>query len=75
MENQKKIIINNLIKRLEEIRDTTQIEEIEIIPFHIKKEIKMINGEIYGYGSQNIQINYSKLFKKENELDSWKEYR
>lgn len=67
----KKELIDSLIKRLEEIRDSTKIEDITIEPFHIAEEWKMIDGSMYGIGSQNITIKYEKMFVKQDEFEEW----
>ena len=75
MENMQKEIITQLIKRLEQIRDTDEIKEISVIPFHIVEEFRIVDGTIYGTGSQNIEIRYDKLFVKKNEFDEWKQMK
>lgn len=75
MIEQQKEIINQLIKRLEQIRDTDEIKEVSVEPFHIVEEFRMADGIIYGTGSQNIEIKYDKLFVKENEFDEWKQMK
>ena len=71
MIDHQKDVINQLIKRLEQIRDTDEIKEISVKPFHIVEEFRMVNGEIYGTGSQIIEIKYDKLFVKKDEFDEW----
>ncbi|MBR2245647.1 MAG: hypothetical protein IKN65_00685 [Clostridia bacterium] len=75
MKDMRKEAINQLIKRLEQIRDTDEIKEVNVIPFHIVEEFRMVNGEIYGIGSQNIEIRYEKIFVKKDEFDEWKQMK
>lgn len=75
MINEKKSIINKLIKRLEQIRDTDEIKEVSVIPFHIVEEFKMEDGKMYGIGSQNIEIRYEKMFVEKNEFDNWQKLK
>lgn len=73
MIEEKKAIINSLIKRLEEIRDTDEIKEISVEPFHIVEEYKTVDGKTYGIGSQNIEIRYEKMFVKKSDFDKWEQ--
>ena len=75
MIEEKKIIINQLIKRLEEIRDTDEIKEISIEPFHIVEEYRMVDGKIYGIASQDIEIRYEKMFVKKSDFDKWEKVK
>lgn len=73
MIDKKKAIINSLIKRLEEIRDTDEIKEVSVEPFHIVEEFRMVDGTMYGIGSQNIEIRYEKMFVRKSDFDKWKQ--
>lgn len=75
MIEQQKEIINQLIKRLEQIRDTDEIKEVSVEPFHIVEEYRMIDGKIYGTGSQVVEIRYDKLFVRKNEFEEWKQLK
>lgn len=75
MDDYKKGIINSLIKRLEEIRDTDEIKEVNVEPFHIVEEYRMVDGKIYGIGSQNIEIRYEKMFVRKSDFDKWEEWK
>ncbi len=68
-------IINNLIKRLEDIRDNSEIDEILLEPYHIVEEAKFMDGTIIGTASQNITIRYNKMFMKKSEYDKWEEVK
>lgn len=70
-----KDMINQLIKRLEQIRDTAEIKEFNVEPFHIVEEVRMADGTLYGIASQNIEIKYEKMFVKKDEFDNWKEWK
>lgn len=69
----KKEIIKDLIKRLEEIKDTAEIDEVIIEPFHIVEEAKFVDGTIVGTASQIIEIRYTKMFKKKSEFAEWEQ--
>ena len=75
MDDYKKDIINTLIKRLEMIRDTSEIKRCIIEPFHIIEEFRLVDGTIIGKASQDISIEYEKMFIKKDEFDSWKEWK
>lgn len=75
MDDYKKDIINALIKRLEMIRDTSEIKHYIIEPLHIVEEYRLVDGTIIGKASQDISIEYEKMFIKKDEFDSWKEWK
>lgn len=75
MIDEKKAIINSLIKKLEEIRDTDEIKEISVEPFHIVEEYRMIDEKIYGIASQDIEIRYEKMFIKKSDFDKWEQLK
>lgn len=74
MDDYKKDIINALIKRLEIIRDTSEIKQCIIEPLHIVEECRLADGTLIGRASQEINIEYEKTFIKKDEFDSWKEW-
>lgn len=75
MDDYKKDIINALIKRLEIIRDTSEIKNCFIEPLHIVEEYRLVDGTIIGKASQEISIEYEKMFIKKDEFDNWKEWK
>lgn len=75
MDDYKKDIINALIKRLEIIRDTSEIKNCIIEPFHIIEEYRSVDDTIIGKAFQEISIEYEKTFIKKDEFDDWKEWK
>ena len=64
MKEEKKEVINQLIKKLEEIRDTDEIENINIIPYEEVERFEMINGKTYVFLQTTISIRHNGLYKK-----------
>ena len=70
MKNQKDTI-NALIKRLEKIRNTDEINEVEVIPYEEVDSFKMIDGKTYVTLQMTINIRYEKLFEKGDIFDNF----
>lgn len=72
MNNEDRIeVINRIIKKLEKIRDTEEIEEINIIPFQEVEETRFFNGEVYVILSTIIEIRSEKLYQKGDITDDF----
>ena len=67
----KKEIINKVIKKLEKIRDTEQIEEITLTPLEEVQEYRMYDGNTYVKLACNINIEYNHLFQKGDIFDDF----
>lgn len=63
--------INNLIKKLEEIRDTEEIEKVNVIPFQKVEETRFMNGEIYVILSTIVEIRSRRLYRKGDISDDF----
>ena len=63
--------INNLIKKLEEIRDTEEIEKVNVIPFQEVEETRFMNGEIYVILSTIVEIRSRRLYQKGDISDDF----
>lgn len=70
MKNQKDTI-NALIKKLEKIRDTDEINEVEVIPYEEVDSFEMIDGTTYVTLQMTINLRYKKLFEKGNIFDNF----
>lgn len=71
MEDRKKEAINKIIKKLEKIRDTEEIEEVTITPLEEINEYKMYNGNTYVRLAHTITIEYNHLFQKGDVFDDF----
>lgn len=70
MKNQKDTI-NALIKRLEKIRDTEEIQEVDVIPFEEVERFEMCDGTSYAFLQMTINIRRKKLFEKGDIFDNF----
>lgn len=64
-------IINAIIKKLEEIRDKEEIDEIIIFPHDEVEEFKLLNGNTYVILATTFSIRHTKLYQKGNVLDNF----
>lgn len=70
MKNQKEII-NALIERLKQIRDTEEIENVEVIPYEEIASFEMIDGKKYVRLQTSINIEHKSLYQKGNTSDDF----
>ena len=69
--DKKKECINRLIKRLKEIRDTNELEEVEVVPTEEVDNFMFANGEEYVILETNISIRHKGLYKKGQWYDDY----
>lgn len=69
--DKKKELINRLIKRLEEIRDTNELEEVEIFPTEEVNNFMFASGEEYVILETNISIRHKGLYQKGQWYDDY----
>ena len=62
--NDKKELINSVIKKLEKIRDTSEIDEIVVYPYEEVEEYKFLDGKQYVILQTTISLRYNNLFEK-----------
>ena len=70
MKNQKDTI-NALIKKLEKIRDTDEINEVEVIPYEEVESFETYGSTSYAILQMTINLRYKKLFEKGNIFDNF----
>lgn len=64
-------IINAIIKKLEEIRDREEINEIIISPYEEVEEFKRLDGTTYVVLQTSFSIRHMRLYQKGDEFDSF----
>lgn len=67
----KKELINALIKKLETIRDTQQIEEFEVIPIEEAESFEFLDGTAYAILQTTINIRSRKTYLKGDIFDDF----
>ena len=67
----KKELINVLIKKLEKIRDTHEIEEVEVIPIEEVESFECLDGTAYVILQTTINIRSEKVFLKGDIFDDF----
>lgn len=70
MKNQKDTI-NALIKKLERIRNTDEINEVEVIPYEEVESFETYDGTSYAILQMTINVRYKKLFEKGDIFDNY----
>lgn len=64
-----KNVIDNLIKKLEEIRDNAEEIEIEVKPYEEEDCIECVDGKVYCHLKQVIELKYKQLYQKGDKWD------
>lgn len=67
----KKELINVLIKKLEKIRDTHEIEDFEVIPIEEVESFECLDGTAYAILQTTINIRSRKTYLKGDIFDDF----
>jgi hypothetical protein len=63
--------INKLIKTLETIRDTDEIDEFDVSPHHETDSFQMMDGTTYVLLSTTIEIKHKRVYQKGDIFDDF----